>query len=161
MLRESKKNCCQVGNIFKGKRSIEILAEECDESPRQIHRYLQLNNLIPELMELMDEKKIKLAPGVEISHMKAEDQKILAEIIGMEEIYPTMAQAKELKEMSQEGDCSEGKILSLLVLDSIPKTRIVLDQGLIMEYFRSDQSKEEITGIIEGLLHDWKYGKQR
>ncbi len=157
--KESRDKCGQLDHIFRGKRSIEVLAEESNESPKQIQRYIQLNKLIPELLELMDEKKIKMAPGLEISYMQEEDQRALLGIIQSENLYPTAAEAKELKELSQSGECSASKIFSMLVIDNLPSTRIVLDQGMVMEYFRSDQSKEEILETIERLLHEWKYGK--
>ena len=100
--RPSKENCSQVGNDF-GKKSSEVLAEQVGQSKNQIFRYIRLTELIPELMDMVDEKKIALNPAYELSFLKKEEQIDLLDAMDSEQATPSLSQAQRLKKYSQEG----------------------------------------------------------
>ena len=100
--RPSKENCSQVGNDF-GKKSSEVLAEQVGQSKNQIFRYIRLTELIPELMDMVDEKKIALNPAYELSFLKKEEQVDLLDAMDSEQATPSLSQAQRLKKYSQEG----------------------------------------------------------
>ena len=100
--RPSKENCSQVGNDF-GKKSSEVLAEQVGQSKNQIFRYIRLTELIPELMDMVDEKKIALNPAYELSFLKKDEQVDLLDAMDSEQATPSLSQAQRLKKYSQEG----------------------------------------------------------
>ena len=95
--------CSQVGNKLEGKKSSEILAEQVGQSKNQIFRYIRLTELIPELIDMVDEKKIALNPAYELSFLKKEEQVDLLDAIDSEQATPSLSQAQRLKKYSQEG----------------------------------------------------------
>ena len=95
--------CSQVGNKLEGKKSSEILAEQVGQSKNQIFRYIRLTELIPELMDMVDEKKIALNPAYELSFLKKEEQVDLLDAMDSEQATPSLSQAQRLKKYSQEG----------------------------------------------------------
>ena len=104
--RPSKENGSQVGNNLLGKKSSDILAEQIGESKNQIYRYIRLTHLIPELLSMVDEKKIAFNPAVELSFLKNEEQADLLEAMDMEQATPSLSQAQRLKKFSNEGKLS-------------------------------------------------------
>ena len=95
--------CSQVGNKLEGKKSSEILAEQVGQSKNQIFRYIRLTELISELMDMVDEKKIALNPAYELSFLKKEEQVDLLDAMDSEQATPSLSQAQRLKKYSQEG----------------------------------------------------------
>ena len=95
--------CSQVGNKLEGKKSSEILAEQVGQSKNQIFRYIRLTELIPEWMDMVDEKKIALNPAYELSFLKKEEQVDLLDAMDSEQATPSLSQAQRLKKYSQEG----------------------------------------------------------
>lgn len=100
--RPSKENCSQLGNDF-GKKSSEVLAEQVGQSKNQIFRYIRLTELIPELLDMVDEKKIAFNPAYELSFLKKEEQRDLLDAMDSEQATPSLSQAQRLKKYSQEG----------------------------------------------------------
>ena len=95
--------CSQVGNKSAGKKSSELLAEQVGQSKNQIFRYICLTELIPELLDMVDEKKIALNPAYELSFLKKEEQRDLLDAMDSEQATPSLSQAQRLKKYSQEG----------------------------------------------------------
>lgn len=111
--RPSKENCSQVGNDF-GKKSSEILAEQVGQSKNQIFRFIRLTELIPPLLDMVDEKKIALSPAYELSFLKPEEQAQLVETMDYEQATPSLSQAQRLKKFSQEGKLTEEVMLAIM-----------------------------------------------
>lgn len=103
--RPSKENDSQLGNNF-GKLSSEEMAEELGTSKNQIFRYIRLTNLIPEILDMVDEKKIAFNPAVELSYLKPSEQKEFLEAMDYAQASPSLSQAQRLKKLSQEGGCT-------------------------------------------------------
>lgn len=155
--KRSDLTSCQIGTRF---RADETIAEGANESARTIQRFIRLNSLVPELLAMVDDKRIKLNAGVEISHMKREEQQVLLSIIQKEEIYPSLTQARDLHRMSKDGECTEAAMFKLLAVGSIKERRIVLGEDILMRYFHADMTDDEMKRIIIRLLDDWAEGRR-
>lgn len=97
------------------KWSVEQVAEDSNESRSQIQRYIRLNNLLPELLQMVDEEKIALTPAVELSYLTEDEQRWLLETIETEEATPSLSQAQEMKSLSQAGILDMDQIFSIMV----------------------------------------------
>lgn len=112
--RPKKENLTPVESNFEKQRTNEILAEEVGESREQIRRYIRLTNLIPEVLDLVDEKKIAMRPAVEISYLTPEEQKNLADAIDSEQCTPSHDQTLRMKRFSQEGKLTKEAIEAIM-----------------------------------------------
>ncbi len=112
--RPPKENCGPVGHNFDGQKSRDILAEDSPDSARQIQRYVRLTNLVPELLEMVDEGKIALRPAVEISYLAEEEQAALVEAINLEDCTPSHAQTIKMRKFSADGKLTDEVIESIM-----------------------------------------------
>ena len=112
--RPDKENSGQVGRNYKGKDSREIIAEQTGESARQIQRYINLTNLYPALLELVDNKQIAFNAAEALSHLRSEEQSLVVEIIDSKRMIPTLQQAEQMKKASQKGGLDRAAILSIM-----------------------------------------------
>ena len=108
------KNYSPVGNNFAGATSSELMAEETGESKNQIFRYIRLTNLVPELLDMVDEGRIAFRPAVELSYLTEQEQRDLLETISYEDATPSLAQAIKMKEFSKAGKLNADVILSIM-----------------------------------------------
>ena len=138
----------------------DVLGEESGTSGRQIQRYIRLTELLPELLNMVDEKQIKTSAGVDISYLDSDMQQALLEIIKKENMYPSLTQAKELHRMSKEGELTEANMFKLLAVGSVKDRRIVLGEDILMRYFHADMTDDEMKRIIIRLLDDWAEGRR-
>ena len=106
--------CAQVGHKSDGKKSRDILAEQVGQSKNQIQRYIRLTELIPELLDMVDEKKIAFNPAYELSFLKPEEQKMLLDAMDYEQATPSLSQAQRLKKFSQDGKLSEDVMIAIM-----------------------------------------------
>lgn len=143
-----------------GGRSLQRLEEESDESQMTIHRYLRLNNLTDELLEMVDSGKLGFIPAVDISFLTLEQQQSVYETMKENKVRITKAQASRLKEASQKGELST--VMIAFILSSTKKnrdtTRILLKREKVREFFDADTEDEEIEATILMLLKQWKKG---
>ena len=144
---------CQVGTKL---RSDLEAGKELGESARQVHRYIRLTELITPILDMVDDKKIKFVPAVEISYLTDPQQKILLDIMNEESVVPSLSQAQQLKRLSQEMNYTRESVLAIMVVASTKERRITLKQELIYKYFDPDTSDEEIESTICSLLDEWK-----
>lgn len=112
--RPSKNNLRPVGTNLSGTRSDAELASESSDSSRQIHRYIRLTNLVPDLLDMVDEGKIALRPAVELSYLTEQEQTDLVETIAYEDATPSLAQAIKMRAFSKEGRLNADVILSIM-----------------------------------------------
>ncbi len=112
--RPSKENSTQVGQDLRGKYSVEILGEQVGESRNQIQRYIRLTELIPPILEMVDEKQIAFNPAVEISYLAEKEQQDLYNTMQSEDCTPSLAQAQRMKKLSQDGRLNVDVIFSIL-----------------------------------------------
>lgn len=130
--RPSKGNLSPVGMNYCGKQSLDIMSEESGESRNQIHRYIRLTYLLPEILAMVDDSKIAFRPAVELSYLAEKEQRILYDAMGHADCTPSLAQAIKMKSFSREGKLSEAVIRSIMAEEKpnqkeqfrIPKERI-------------------------------------
>lgn len=148
-----EKNSCQVGTNY---RADEAVAENSLDSARTIQRYIRLTELEQPLLDMLDNKKLKFNPAVELSYLTQKQQEILLKVMDEEKVIPSLAQAQRLKRMSQERTYSKENVRSLLSKPSVPGRRVTIDESVIMRYFTPDTSDEYIQNLICSLLDEWQ-----
>lgn len=148
------KTCGQVGH-----KSRDSLSD--DESGRQIQRYIRLTYLIPEILQMVDEKKIALTPAVELSYLTESQQRDLLETMESEDCTPSLSQSQQLKKLSQSGELSMDRILELLQQPKAnQEEKLRFDLKDIRHYFPKNYTTERIQKTILQLLEkferNWK-----
>lgn len=145
--------CSQVGNKLQGKKSSEILAEQFGQSKNQIFRFIRLTELLPELLDLVDERKFAFNSAVEVSYLTPEEQGWLAETIDSEQSTPSLSQAQRLKRFSQDGKLTEDMVLAIMSEQKKPETeRVVLQSRQISKYFSPSATPKEMETSILSML---------
>ena len=159
--RPMKENRDQVGHNFSGKRTVELIAENAPDSRNQIQRYIRLTELIPTLLDMVDEHKIAFNPAVELSYLKKEEQTLLLEAMDSEQATPSLSQAQRLKKFSQQ------KMLSLDVMRAVmseeKKTdldRVTLKNETLRKYFPKSYTPKQMEDTIIKLLEGWYKKRQ-
>lgn len=140
--------------VPKFKRATEEIAEGTGESYKQVQRFIRLTELLPELLEMVDRKKIKFNPAVELSYLNKDEQYLLMEVMQEDEVVPSLSQAQQIKKLSQEGKCTKEAIHALLKIVEIKERNVVLKHEIIMQYFSADTSDAEIESLIVRLLEE-------
>lgn len=151
----------QVGNKSAGKKSSELLAEQVGQSKNQIFRYIRLTELIPELLDMVDEKKIALNPAYELSFLKPEEQRQLIEVMEDEQATPSLSQAQRMKKLSQEGKLNEDVMLGIMSEEKKDVDRIVLTSETLQKYFPRSYTPLRMQQTIIKLLEAWQKKRQR
>ena len=154
--------CSQVGNKLEGKKSSEILAEQVGQSKNQIFRYIRLTELIPELLDMVDEKKIALNPAYELSFLKKEEQVDLLDAMDSEQATPSLSQAQRLKKYSQEGHLTLD--MMRVVMGEEKKSdldRVTFTSDTLRKYFPKSYTPQRMQETIIKLLEAWQKKRQR
>ena len=151
--RPSKENSFQVGTNF---RADEAMAETANESARTIQRYIRLTELLPELLDMVDSKKIKFNPAVELSYLSPNEQYLLMQVMQEDEVFPSLSQAQQIKKLSQEKTCTKEAIHALLTVAGIKERNVVIKHEVIMQYFPADVSDAEVESLIVRLLKEYR-----
>ena len=139
----------------------DSMANESDDSSRQIQRYIRLTYLIPEILQMVDEKKIALTPAVELSYLTESQQRDLLETMESEDCTPSLSQSQQLKKLSQSGELSMDRILELLQQPKAnQEEKLRFDLKDIRHYFPKNYTTEKIQKTILQLLEkferNWK-----
>ena len=138
------------------KLSVEKVAEEAGTSKDQVRRYIRLNELEPELLQMVDEGKIGMTPAVEISYLKPEEQKLLIETIDSEQATPSFSQAQRMKRLSQEGKLNDDAMLGIMMEQKKPETwDLKLPMDKIRKYFPRSYTPQRMEETIIKLLDMW------
>ena len=154
--------CSQLGNKLDGKKSSEVMADELGTSKNQIFRYIRLTNLIPEILDMVDEKKIAFNPAVELSYLKPSEQKEFLEAMDYAQASPSLSQAQRLKKLSQEGDCTLDAMCE--VMNEIKKDEldhVTIKNEVLRKYFPKSCTPKQMQDTIIRLLEKWQRSKQR
>ena len=154
--------CSQVGNKLEGKKSSEILAEQVGQSKNQIFRYIRLTELISELMDMVDEKKIALSPAYELSFLKKEEQVDLLDAMDSEQATPSLSQAQRLKKYSQEGHLTLD--MMRVIMGEEKKSdldRVTFTSDTLRKYFPKSYTPQRMQETIIKLLEAWQKKRQR
>ena len=157
--RPSKDNSRQVvGNL----ESADLIGRDNDESGRQVQRFIRLTNLIPELLELVDQKQISFNPAVELSYLTPAEQQWVIDAMDYTQAAPSLSQAQRLKKLSQEGACTEKAMRD--ILGEVKKgdlERVAFKSEQLRQYFPRSYSTRQMQDTIIKLLDQWKKKRQR
>ena len=146
--------------ISSGIRSDELLAKQVGENRMTIQRYIRLTNLIPKVLDMVDDGKIAFTIAVELSYLTEEQQYELYEVMEVEQCTPSLSQANRMKRLSQWGDLDMDTMFSILEQEK-PNQReqIKIRADSVARYFPEDYTPKQKTDLIEQLLKEW-YEKQ-
>ena len=154
--------CSQVGNKLEGKKSSEILAEQVGQSKNQVFRYIRLTELIPELLDMVDEKKIALNPAYELSFLKKEEQVDLLDAMDSEQATPSLSQAQRLKKFSQEGHLSIDVMRAIMGEEKKSDLdKVTFTSDTLRKYFPKSYTPQRMQETIIKLLEQWQKKRQR
>ena len=156
--RPSKENSGQLDQNFCNPYSVEKIAQDAGESTKQVQRYIRLNELIPELLEMVDGNEIKFNPAYELAFLRTEEQAVLYDILQAEEVTPSLSQAQRLKRASQEGRLSEQDIAAIMQEEKAQTRdtgKVTLPAKEIEQFFPKSYTPEQKKKIIVKLLANW------
>ncbi len=157
--RPSKENVSQIGTQ---KRSDQIMAEELGESRNQIQRFIRLTNLIPELLDMVDEKKISFNPAVELSYLDECQQRDFLEAMQDTQNAPSLSQAQQLKKMAQQGEFSYEKAFDVMGQEKkSEKDTVTIKNETLRKYFPRSYTPKQMEEKIIQLLDAWQKKQQR
>ena len=157
--RPSKENVSQIGTQ---KRSDQIMAEELGESRNQIQRFIRLTNLVPELLDMVDEKKISFNPAVELSYLDESQQRDFLEAMEDTQNAPSLSQAQQLKKMAQQGEFSYEKAFDVMGQEKKrEKDTVTIKNETLRKYFPRSYTPKQMEEKIIQLLDAWQKKQQR
>lgn len=167
MKLEAMKHQGQRGDLTSdqvGQKSwaVNQLADDANESKTQVQRFIRLTNLIPEILDMVDEKKIAFNPAVELSYLKPSEQKEFLEAMDYAQASPSLSQAQRLKKLSQEGDCNLDAMCE--VMNEIKKDEldhVTIKNEVLRKYFPKSYTPKQMQDTIIRLLEKWQRSKQR
>lgn len=152
----------QVGRKLEGKESRELVAEQTGESARQVQRYVNLTNLIPELMQMVDEKKIAFSPAVELSFLTPEEQTNLLDAMEYGQSTPSLSQAQRLKKLSQDGGCDRMTMYAMMSEEKKGDLeKVTIDSGDLRKFFPKSYTPKQMHDVIIKLLTQWQKRRQQ
>ena len=157
--RPSKENVSQIGTQ---KRSDQIRAEELGESRNQIQRFIRLTNLVPELLDMVDEKKISFNPAVELSYLDESQQRDFLEAMEDTQNAPSLSQAQQLKKMAQQGEFSYEKAFDVMGQEKkSEKDTVTIKNETLRKYFPRSYTPRQMEEKIIQLLDAWQQQRQQ
>ena len=160
--RPSKENAGQLDPDFDNRRSNVIVAEQAGESVKQLQRFIRLTELIPPLLDMVDERKIAFNPAVELSYLKPEEQVELLDAMDSEQATPSLSQAQRLKKFSQEGHLSIDVMRAIMSEEKKSELdRITLTSEKLHKYFPKGYTPQQMEQVILKLLEGWHHRRQQ
>ena len=159
--RPTQDNYSQVGNNF-GTLSSKEMAEELGTSKNQIFRYIRLTNLVPELLDMVDEKKISFNPAVELSYLDTNQQRDFLEAMQDTQNAPSLSQAQRLKKLAQEGHFSYDVAFAVMGEEKKGELdKVVIKNDTLRKYFPRSYTPKQVEDTIIKLLDQWQRKQQR
>lgn len=150
---------CQIGTKL---RADEQLAEGTGDSARTVQRYIRLTELIPELLDMVDEKKIAFNPAVELSYLKKEEQKDFLEAMDYAQATPSLSQAQRLKKFSQEGKCSLDAMCAIMSEEKRSELdKVTIKNDVLRKYFPKSYTPKQMEDTIIKLLEQWQKKREK
>ena len=153
--KAGRRKCGQVDQLF-GKKSIEVIGEDCGDSPKQVQRYIRITELIPELLERVDDGSMGFTPAVQISYLKKEEQREMLEAMEFAQCSPSLSQAIWLKKLSGEEKLTEQMMET--VLSEVKQKeidRVVFKNEQLHRFFPTDYTSEQMRREILEILKLW------
>ena len=152
----------QLGRKSDGKESRELIAEQTGESARQVQRFINLTNLIPELLDMVDRKEIAFNPAVELSFLKKEEQKGFLEAMDYGQSTPSLSQAQRIKKLSQAEMCTQEAMNTIMNEEKKSELdTVTLKNDVLRKYFPRSYTPKQMQDTIIRLLEQWQKKRQR
>ena len=140
----------------------DVIGQESGESGRQVQRYIRLTNLIPEVLDMVDQKQIAFNPAVELSYLKPEEQQDFLEAIDATQTAPSLSQAQRIKKLSQEGSCTQDAIVDVMSEAKKPEVgRLTFSTDSLRKYFPKSYTAKQMEETIIRLLEQYMKKRQR
>ena len=139
-----------------------LIGDEIGQSGRQVQRFMRLNNLIPEILDMVDEKKIAFNPAVELSYLKPEEQREFLEAMDYAQTTPSVSRAQRIKKLSQQGQSSLEAMCE--VMDEVkkpPDEKLVIKSDVLRKYFPKSYTPQQMEAVIMKLLEQWMKKRSR
>ena len=149
----------QLGQKFRC--SAELVANQAGDSYKQVQRFIRLTALIPDLLNLVDEKKVAFNPAVELSYLKTEEQVLLLDAMESEQTTPSLSQAQRLKKFSQEGKLSVDVMRAIMSEEKKPEMdKVIFTSARLRQYFPKSYTPQQMENTILRLLEQWQRKRQ-
>ena len=140
----------------------DLVGKSSDESGRQVQRFIRLTNLIPELLDLVDQKKISFNPAVELSYLTAAEQRDFLEAMQDTQNAPSLSQAQRIKKLSQEGKCTYDAMFDIMGEEKKAEMdRVTIKNEVLRKYFPKSYTPKQMQDTIIKLLEQWQKKRQR
>ena len=147
---------------MKSPQALELVGKEAGDSRNQVHRYIRLTELIPEIRDMVDEKKIAFNPAVELSYLKPEEQREFLEAMDYAQAAPSLSQAQRLKKLSQEGGCKLDAMCDVMSEQKKDDmTTITISNDVLRKYFPKSYTPQQMQDVIVKLLDQWQKKRNR
>lgn len=147
-----------VGNY----ESADLVGKEAGDSGRQVQRYIRLTNLIPELLDMVDERQLAFNPAVELSYLKADEQEWLLHALDATQCTPSLSQAQRIKRFSQEGRLTEDMVEAVMSEEKKPvQDKFMFDGSKFRSFFPKSYTQEQMENTIMKLLEKWQHNRQK
>ena len=162
MKHQGERSDLTSGQLGPKLRSDEQLAQEAGESRKQVQRYIRLTNLIPELLEMVDQKQISFNPAVELSYLAPEEQEVFMQAMDEVQASPSLSQAQRLKKLAQEGDFTMDAARE--IMNEVKKgdlERVTFRNEQLRKYFPRSYTTQQMQDTIIKLLDQWQKKKAR
>ena len=143
-------------------QAMDIVGQEAGDSRNQVHRYIRLTELIPELLDMVDEKKIAFNPAVEISYLKPNEQQDFLEAMDYAQSTPSLSQAQRLKKFSQEGKCSLDAMCAIMSEEKKGELdRVTIKHDVLRKYFPKSYTPKQMEDTMIKLLEQWQRKREK
>ena len=154
--------CGQIGHKLNGSKARDIVADESGDNARNVQRFIRLTNLVPELLDMVDEKKIAFNPAVELSYLDESQQRDFLEAMEDTQNAPSLSQAQQLKKMAQKGEFSYEKAFDVMGQEKkSEKDTVTIKNETLRKYFPRSYTPKQMEEKIIQLLDAWQKKQQR
>lgn len=154
--------CGQIGHKLNGAKARDIVADESGDNARNVQRFIRLTNLVPELLDMVDEKKISFNPAVELSYLDESQQRDFLEAMEDTQNAPSLSQAQRLKKLAQEGHFSYDVAFAVMGEEKKDELdKVVIKNDTLRKYFPRSYTPKQMEDTIIKLLEQWQRKQQR
>ena len=154
--------CGQIGHKLNGAKARDIVADESGDNARNVQRFIRLTNLVPELLDMVDEKKIAFNPAVELSYLDESQQRDFLEAMNDTQTAPSLSQAQRLKKLAQEGHFSYDVAFAVMGEEKKDEMdKVVIKNDTLRKYFPRSYTPKQMEDTIIKLLDQWQRKQQR
>ena len=154
--------CGQIGHKLNGAKARDIVADESGDNARNVQRFIRLTNLVPELLDMVDEKKIAFNPAVDLSYLDESQQRDFLEAMNDTQNAPSLSQAQRLKRLAQEGHFSYDVAFAVMGEEKKGELdKVVIKNDTLRKYFPRSYTPKQMEDTIIKLLDQWQRKQQR